>query len=289
VTRALVAGATGYLGRFLVKTLHEQGHWVRALSRSEEKLSEIRSAIDEVFIGEVTKPETLRGVAENVSVVISAIGVTRQKDGFTYQEVDYQGNVNLLKEALTSGVGEFIYVSALIAKGMQDLKIVQAKEGFVEVLRESGVDYAVIRPNGYFSDMREFLKMARRGRILLFGRGEYRINPIHGKDVAEVCVSAIDGAEREISFGGPRIYTHRDIAEAAFRALGKEPKISYIPDFVAKIVISLARLLTSSKFYGSIEFLLTVLTRDMIGERRGKELLTDFFQEEARLAPFLRQ
>ena len=132
MTRVMVAGATGYLGHFLVRTLHERGYWVRALSRSEEKLSEIRSAVDEVFIGEVTKPETLRGVGDNVSVVISAIGITRQKDGFTYQDVDYQGNVNLLKEALASGARKFIYVSALIAKDMQDLKIVQAKEGFVK-------------------------------------------------------------------------------------------------------------------------------------------------------------
>ena len=240
MTRVLVAGATGYLGHFLVRTLHERGYRVRALSRSEEKLSEIRSAIDEVFIGEVTKPETLKGVADNVNVVISAIGVTRQKEGFTYQDVDYQGNVNLLKEAQTSRVRKFIYVSALIAKDMQNLKIVQAKEGFVKALRESGIDYAVIRPNGYFSDMREFLKMAGQGRVLLFGRGEYRINPIHGKDVAEICVSAIDGTEREISFGGPKVYTHREIAEAAFRALDKAPKISCIPTFVAKIALNVS-------------------------------------------------
>ena len=136
--------------------------------------------------------------------------------------------------------------------------------------------------------MREFLKMAGQGRVLLFGRGEYRINPIHGKDVAEICVSAIDGTEREISFGGPKVYTHREIAEAAFRALDKAPKISCIPTFVAKIALNVLRPLTSSKFYGPIEFLLTVLTRDMIGEPRGKELLSDFFQEQARLAPFFR-
>jgi len=261
--------------------LHQHGYWVRALARSEAKLSGLRSAIDEVFIGEVTKPQTLRGIADHVDVVMSTVGITRQKEGLTYQEVDYRGNVNLLREALASGVKKFIYVSALKAGEMPNLKIVQAKEKFVNELRESGIDYAVMRPNGFFSDMRDFLNMARQGRIFLFGGGKFRLNPIHGKDVAEVCVSAIESPEREISFGGPKVFTHREIAEAAFAALGKKPKILSIPTFVAPAVLWALRHVTSSTFYGPIEFLLTVLTRDMIGEARGKELLTDFFQEEA--------
>jgi uncharacterized protein YbjT (DUF2867 family) len=255
---------------------------VRALTRSEAKLSELRPAINEVFIGEVTKPETLRGLSQEVDVVMSTVGITRQKDGLTYQEVDYQGNVNLLREALKSGVRKFIYVSALKAREMPDLKVVQAKERFVDELRASGIDYAVMRPNGFFSDMRDFLDMARQGRIFLFGGGKFRLNPIHGKDVAEVCVSAIDSSEHEISFGGPKVYSHREVAEEAFAALGKKPKISSIPTFVVPAVVWVLRHVTSSTFYGPIEFLLTVLTRDMIGDARGKELLTDFFQEEAR-------
>ena len=255
---------------------------MRALTRSEAKLSELRPAIDDVFVGEVTRPETLRGIANSVDVVMSTVGITRQKDGLTYQDVDYRGNVNLLNEALTSGVRKFIYVSALKAREMPDLKIVQAKEAFADELRASGIDYTVMRPNGFFSDMRDFLDMARRRRVYLFDGGKFRLNPIHGKDVAEVCVSAIDSPEHEISFGGPRVYSHREIAEAAFAALGKKPKISSLPSFVVPAVLWVLRHVTSSTFYGPIEFFLTVLTRDMIGEARGKELLTDFLQEEAR-------
>jgi uncharacterized protein YbjT (DUF2867 family) len=242
----------------------------------------LRPDIDEVFLGEVTKPETLRGIADDVDVVMSTIGITRQKDGLTYQDVDYQGNVNLLREAMKSGVKKFIYVSALKAREMPELKIVQAKEAFVDELRASGIDYAVMRPNGFFSDMRDFLDMARRGRIFLFDGGKFLLNPIHGKDVAEVCVSAIDSPEHEISFGGPRVYSHREIAEAAFAALDKKPKISSLPSFVVPVILWCLRHVTPSTFYGPIEFLLTVLTRDMIGEPRGTELLTDFLQEEAR-------
>ena len=282
MSRVLVAGATGYLGRYLVEVLHERGYWVRALTRSANKLDGLASSVDDMFVGEVTKPETLKGVADGVDVVISAIGITRQKDGLTYMDVDYQGNVNLMHEAQAAGVKRFLYVSALGADQMLDLKIAQAKEKFVAALGVSGLDCTILRPGGYFSDMREFLEMARRGRVWLFDGGRHRLNPIHGRDVAEVCADAIETNAREVSFGGPEVYTHREAAEAAFAALGKPPRISSLPGSVARAIIRLLRVFTSSRFYGPVEFLLTVLTRDVVGVPRGKITLEEFFAEEAK-------
>jgi nucleoside-diphosphate-sugar epimerase len=118
----------------------------------------------------------------------------------------------------------------------------------------------------YFSDMRNVLTMARRGIVLVFGGDRFHINPVHGKDVVEACVSTIHGTEWEVGFGGPSVYTHREIAEAAFRALGKAPKILSLPTHLAKFMLRLLRMFTSFSFYGPIEFTLTILTRDMIGE-----------------------
>ena len=80
----LIAGATGYLGNFLLAKAKERGFAVRALTRSEQKISQISTQIDDVFVGEATKPATLDGIAQDVDVVVSAIGITRQKDGLTY-------------------------------------------------------------------------------------------------------------------------------------------------------------------------------------------------------------
>lgn len=276
----LIAGATGYLGHFLVAEARKRGCRVRALTRSEQRLSQVRAAIDEVFVGEVTKPSTLTGIAQDIDVVISCIGITRQKDGLRYRDVDYQGNLNLLRESLGSGVRKFVYVSVLDADKMSDLRIVQAKERFVDELRKSGLDYAVIRPNGYFSDMLAFLDMAKRGRVFLFGRGDFRMNPVSGKDVADRCLDAIDLDDRELSFGGPTTFTHREIAHEAFAALGATPRITCIPASVAKIPLWLARKLTPERIYGPMEFILTVITRNMVGTAWGKQELGEFFRRK---------
>lgn len=278
--RVLIAGATGYLGNFLVAQARKRGYRVRALARSEQRLSHVRAAIDEVFVGEVTQPSTLTGIAQDIDVVISCIGITRQKDGLRYRDVDYQGNFNLLREALGSGVRKFVYVSVLDADKMSDLRIVQAKERFVDELRKSGIDYAVIRPNGYFSDMLAFLDMARRGRVFLFGHGDFRMNPISGKNVADRCLDAIDLDDKELSFGGPTTFTHREIAHEAFAALGTRPRVICIPVVVAKILLWLARTFTPERMYGPVEFTLTVIMRDMVGPASGMDALRDFFRDE---------
>lgn len=277
MARVLIAGATGYLGGFLLAEAEKRGHAVRALTRSEAKLSRTRASVADVFVGEVTRPETLHGVAQGVDVVISAIGITRQRDGLSYEEVDYGGNANLLREAVKSGVRKFIYVSVLNPEQMADLKIVQAKERFVRELRSSGLDCTVIRPNGYFSDMLAFLKMARSGRVFLFGRGEFLINPISGRDVATRCLDAIDLDDPELSFGGPSTLTHREIAHEAFDALGTRPRVTCIPVACARALLWLARAFAPARVYGPLEFTLTVTTTDMVGPSSGRDSLKAFF------------
>ncbi len=107
---ALIAGSTGYLGRFAVRAFKSRGYRVRALTRSEERLGQpgpfaapaVADCVDEVFVGEVTKPETLEGLMEGVDVVFSSIGISRQRDGLTFEQVDHQANrllIDLAKQA----------------------------------------------------------------------------------------------------------------------------------------------------------------------------------------------
>jgi uncharacterized protein YbjT (DUF2867 family) len=277
--RVLVAGATGYLGHYVVKQFKKQGYWVRALTRSADRLDELEDYVDEAFVGAVTDPASLAGVCQDIDIVFSSIGITKQKDNLTYMDVDYQGNKNLLEEAKKEGVAKFIYISVLNAEKMCNLKGIQAKLEFTEALKRSGLNYLVVNPNGFFSDMLEYLKMAQQGRGYVFGSGENRINPIHGEDLAEVCVNAVDETEREINVGGPDVFTHNQILAIAFESLEKPIKISKIPIWLRNVILTTLRLLTSVKTYGPLEFFMTVLAMDMVAPTCGKYHLKDFFLE----------
>ena len=196
--KILLAGATGYLGSHIAKKLIQSAYDLRVVVRSPDKLAQLGIEVEDVFQAELTRPETIKGCCSGIDTVISTVGITRQKDGLTYLDVDYQANLNLLNEARESGVRKFIYVSVLNGEKLRHLKICDAKERFVEQLEKTDLEYCVIRPNGFFSDMSEFYAMALKGNIYLFGSGEQKANPIHGEDLAAVCVDAIGSSDQEI-------------------------------------------------------------------------------------------
>ncbi len=277
MSRILVAGATGYLGSHIAKALKQSAYDLRMIVRSADKLAQRGIDVDDVFEAEITKPETITGCCNGIDTVISTVGITRQKDGLTYMDVDYQANLNLLNEACVSGVRKFMYVSVLNGESLRHLKICDAKERFVDELKRADLEYCVIRPNGFFSDMAEFYAMANKGSIYLFGNGEQKTNPIHGDDLAMVCMDAIDATDQEINVGGPDTLTYNEIAEIAFAVSGKTPRISHIPDWIRKSILKLLRLVSSSKFYGPIEFFMTVTAIDMIAPEYGTHRLKDHF------------
>lgn len=280
--KVLVAGATGYLGQFVVKALKSKGYWTRALGRSAAKLAPVEEYADELFIGEATDPASLSGLCDDIDIVFSSVGITRQKDGLTYNDVDYQGNRNLLTVAEASGVSKFMYVHVLHAEKLQHIAMIQAKQAFVDELRQSALDATVICPTGFFSDMEEFLKMARAGRVYLFGDGANRINPIHGADLAEVCVDALVRREQQLDVGGPDVFTYREIAELAFDVLQKPKKIMCVPQRLVAGAVAALRWVVPVRAYGPLQFLTAVMTMDVVAEPVGRRHLADHFRQRAR-------
>ena len=200
-----IAGATGYLGRFLCAAYRRRGYHVTALVRDRARAGDLEA--DTLIEAEATRPETLSGVMDGNDLVISALGITRQVDGLSYREVDYGANLNLLRAAEQAGVGRFAYVHVLKAQAMRHVPLVSAKADFVDALQASSIASTVIAPSGYFSDMGDFLSMARSGRIWLFGAGSTRINPIHGADLARAVGGATEAGCDWLDVGGPETFS----------------------------------------------------------------------------------
>jgi len=278
-SRILLAGATGYLGRFITQELIERHYATKIVVRNKENLK-IQAPNLEVIEAQVTKPETLESICKNIDTVISTVGITKQKDGFTYMDVDYQANANLIDEAKKSGVNRFIYISVLNGEKLRHTKGGEAKEKLADYLKASGLDYCIVRPNGFFSDMGEFLKMAKGGKIYLFGNGKLKLNPIHGEDLAKVIVDSISQDTKEFNIGGPDLLSQNEIAELALKAYGKNIKIRHLPDWMRRLALWAVRTFTNSKTYGPIEFFLTTMAMDMQAPPYGNHKLEDFFIEE---------
>jgi uncharacterized protein YbjT (DUF2867 family) len=289
--RVLVAGATGYLGKFVVQAFKPRGYWVRALTRDEDRLREPGpftapgigdDDVDEVFVGEITDPETLAGLMDGIDIVFSCVGISRQRDGLTFEQVDYQCNHTLVDMATESGVEKFVYVSMQGAEksSIADLAITVAHEKVVDELKSSDLDYRIVRPCGYFSDMGALLTMAKKGRSFLVGDGSNKMSPIHGRDLGQVCVDVTEGDDLEVEAGGPEVMTQREAAELAFDVVEKPAKIHVVPLWAAGGLVKVVRLL--SKQFGDLaEFIVVAGEVDGVGPPLGTTTLRSYFERLA--------
>lgn len=272
-----VAGATGYLGRHLCAEYRRRGWHVTALVRDVARAGDVDA--DDLVEAQATDAESLSGVMDGADLVVSALGITRQADGLGYMDVDYGANLNLLREAERAGAARFAYVHVLNADRMAGVPLVDAKAAFVRELRASTIPSTVIAPSGYFSDMGDFLKMARSGRVWLFGDGSFRINPIHGADLAAATFDAVEQGAEWLDVGGPDAFTQHELGSLAFAALGKPARITRIPDLFRKVTMAVLPVVTPRRIHGPARFFLTAMGMDMVGQARGTHHLADYFAE----------
>lgn len=263
----LVAGATGYLGGFVVAEAKRRGYRVRALARPGKPVP----GADEVFEGEATRPETLTGLCAGVDLVFSSLGITRQTDRVTFEDVDHLANRNVLREAEAAGVRRFGFVSVVNPERFAGNALMDARERFVAALAESPVPGTVVRATGFFNDMDEFLAMARRGTVWIFADGP-RMNPIHGADLAEVVLDALEAGTAECTAGGPEPLTQREVGALAFAALGRPPRVRTVPPWLVDLALTVLRIV-HPRLHTIARFMRTGATTDMLGEARGTRRL----------------
>jgi uncharacterized protein YbjT (DUF2867 family) len=151
----------------------------------------------------------------------------------------------------------------------------------VERLRESGLDYSVLRPTGFFSAMDEILLVASRGLLPEFNGGRARTNPIHEADLAHACVEAFDtpsGWERDI--GGPDVLTRKEIAGYAWEALGRQARAVRVPVGVLRSAGWL--MFPFNPRVGSLfTFIADILIDDFVAPTYGTRRIRDYFLERA--------
>jgi uncharacterized protein YbjT (DUF2867 family) len=219
-------------------------------------------------------------LCNGVDIVFSSLGMTRPDFVHSSFDVDYKANLNILRLAMKANVKKFIYVSVFNAQKMMEIENIQAHEKFVDELRASGLDYAVVRPTGYFSDMAQFLNMARNGVMFSLGDGDMKSNPIHGADLAKVCVDAIEGIDTQIEVGGPETLTYREVAEMAADVVKKRPFTVSLPLWLADGVAAVTGLINRD-IHDIALFATTVSRNDTVAPAHGTHRLRDFFEEMA--------
>jgi uncharacterized protein YbjT (DUF2867 family) len=281
--RVLVAGASGHLGRHVVRAFRDRGYRVRALSRRDVTAAALGA--DELARGDLLRPDTLPAACAGVDLVFSCAGASLDMravgDRRTYAEVDERGNRALLDAARGAGVARMAYVSLAGGPAMRHVEYARAHEAFADALAASGLAHTVVRPTGFFWFFGEILEMARSGRGLVIGPGDARTNPIHEAELAEACVDAAAAARPAQEVGGPEVLTREEIVCLAFAALGRpSAKLTHVSPRLFGAVASVARPF-HARLAALLEFGAAVSVADVVAPSYGKRRIGDYFRELA--------
>jgi len=278
----LVAGATGRLGREIVRELKGRGYRVRALGRSPARLEPLRDVADELCVADALDASTLRAAVENVDQIVSCLGASviplPRYGRRAFTRLDYPANRNLIEAGVAAQVGKFVYVSLFGAERLRHMDFVRGHEQVVEFLRAGGLDYAVVRPTGFFSSMEQIVLVASWGVLPESCGGTARTNPIHEADLAAFCadVLADTSGRREYDVGGPEALTRKQIAELAYTAIGKDAACRRVPVGVLRGAGTLLRPF-NPRVAHLMTFIAEVLAEDFVAPAYGTRTLTDYF------------
>jgi 2-alkyl-3-oxoalkanoate reductase len=204
--KVFVTGASGFIGRAVVKKLIGHGHSVTALLLPQEPASAVAGA--SVVRGDVTQPETLGGKMAGHGAVIhlaGAVGYQTRKDCL---RINKQGTLNVVHEAVHSGVRRFIHMSSVSVYGRVpntpigedfpfkkigdpygDTKI--EGENIVRVYADRGtLDLTILRPTAVYGEgdnkfLPKLVENLRSGKFRVIGDGEQSVDLVHVQDVAE--------------------------------------------------------------------------------------------------------
>jgi uncharacterized protein YbjT (DUF2867 family) len=219
----LVTGATGGIGRRVVRLLRQQEKSVRAFVRLTSHYSELEHRGADIFIGDLHQDKDIKKATQGVKYIISTHG-----SGGDSLSIDYRANIELIDQAKANGVEHFVFISVLGAdRGYEDAPVFKAKRAVEKYLVNSGLSYTILRPAGLASNLLPLAEQFREtGLYLLIGDPKNRSSIVSTDDLAKIVVDAVTvpGARNQIlPVGGPEILQREDIPRIFGRIFNKEP------------------------------------------------------------------
>ena len=242
--KVLVVGATGTLGRQIVRHAIDQGHQVRCLVRSQRKAAFLKEWGAELVGGTLRDKNTIIAALEGIDAVIDA-ATARATDSASIKQVDWDGKVNLIQAAKTAGVDRFIFFSILNAERYSNVPLMEIKRCTEKFLAESGLKYTILRPCGFMQGLigQYAIPMLDNQTVWITGEST-AIAYMDTQDIAKFAVRALEVPEtvgQSYPVVGSKAWKAEEIIEVCERLSGKEGKIWRLPMGLLRFMRGISR------------------------------------------------
>ena len=198
----LVIGATGTVGRLVVRQLTARGEQVRALVRDTQAARQLFGDRVRYIVGDLDRPATL---APALAAADRVFLLTRQSDRQPGQEQA------VVDAAVRADVRRLVKLSVFCANEGSRLQIARQHARAEWAVRQSGLGYTIIRPVFF---MQNLSGMIRDGAIRTAAE-DGRVAMVDARDVAAVAVDALTSCgddDQTYTVTGPQAVTFDEAA-----------------------------------------------------------------------------
>jgi uncharacterized protein YbjT (DUF2867 family) len=221
----LITGATGNVGRELVKQLLELGEPLRIVTRDESKVSSLDSRIERV-IGDLSEDATLERALQGVGRVFMFP---------LLMDPNHHATRVLLSKAKQYGIQHIVMLSAIGAKGLKT-RLQDLHEEKEQLVKDSGIAWTILRPGAFMSNALQWLPAIQAHGKVFSSTGEGKTAPISPSDIATVAALALTkpGHERKsYDLTGEELLSVPQQVEILANVLGKPITCVEVPVDVA--------------------------------------------------------
>ena len=257
--RALVTGATGFVGSHLVEALRRRGDTVTALVRSPARATLLAELGVHMVPGDLAADSALAQAVTDQDVVFHVAGAVAAASDDAYMRANRDGTANLVRAAEAAGAPRFVLVSSGAAGGPssrghpatadQPPRPVTAygrsKLASEEVVRHSSLPWVILRPPTIYGprdrdNLIKVFRMARLGVAPVFGDGSMELSAIFAPDLADALLAAGEGPAlpgRTFYVNHPEVLTAGGLVREVARAMGRNVRLVGIPEWAGRGVL----------------------------------------------------
>jgi nucleoside-diphosphate-sugar epimerase len=279
--KALVTGATGFVGSHLAEALRSRGDEVTALVRSPSKAAALGPLGVRVVPGDLDDPDSLTRGVKGQDVVFHVAGLLAARNEDEFLRCNRNGTAGLVAAAARARVGRFIYVSSMAAGGpaVKGRPLTgtepphpvtaygRSKLAGETAVTEGALPWVIVRPPVVYGPRdREVLKvfrMARWGVAPVFGDGSQELSAVHGADLAAALVAAgtAPATIGKVYYAcHPEVVTSAEFVRVVGGAMGRRLRLVPIPHSLGRAMLGVTE--ASARLAGHT----TILTRDKANE-----------------------
>jgi NADH dehydrogenase len=243
---ATVFGGSGFIGRYVVKRLAQQGYIVRIAGRDTEaaRLLKPMGAVGQIvpLFASVTNEGTVKRAVEGADVVVNAVGILTESGSATFMVIHKEAAGRIARLAAASGVGRMVHISAIGADVNSPSRYGASKGLGEQAVLGAFPSATILRPSLVFGPEDKFFnrfgELARLSPMMPVICGDTRMQPVYVGDVADAVMAALAtqvAMGKTYELGGPRVWTFREILAFVLKQTRRKRWLVDIPMGVARM------------------------------------------------------